>query len=181
MSTQGTRILHHGAYCIRPARVDDLDRLVELLLELQDHVEAANPTLWRMTAKTRGRLKAQTAARLQAADCRALVAEHDGDGVVGVIFGRILINNRYSPSRTGQVDQAFVCAGHRRMGIGAQLVAALCPFFAAEGVEDLVVRYAVGNIEAGAFWASLGFLPRIAIAGASRQTIEQQIDRVAAR
>lgn len=168
---------HQDRYVIRPAEVADLDRSVELLLDLQDLVEGSAPTLWRMTAKARDDLKGQVSARLSATSSCALVAEHHKDGIVGVIFGRIIVNNRYTPSRAGQIDQAFVSAVHRRKGIGSQLVAALCRFFAAEGVEDIIVRYAAGNVEANAFWSALGFLPRITVAGASRRIIEQRTDR----
>ena len=38
----------HGRYSLRPARTADLDNLIELLLALQDRIEASNPDLWRM-------------------------------------------------------------------------------------------------------------------------------------
>ncbi|NIV36646.1 MAG: GNAT family N-acetyltransferase, partial [Anaerolineae bacterium] len=75
--------------------------------------------------------------RLKAANSCALVAEDDEDGVVGIVFGRIVVNNRYIPSRAGQIDQAFVRVDHRRAGVGSRLVALLCRFFASEGVEDI--------------------------------------------
>ncbi len=177
MTRQDTLLLQHGPYIIRRAQASDQDRLVGLVLELQDHLEASNPALWRMTTKARSDLRGQIAGRLEAENNSALVAEHAKDGVVGVIFGRVIVNNRYTPSRAGQIDQAFVCVQHRRMGIGSQLVAALCRVFAAEGVKDVTVRYAVGNREADTFWTALGLLPRITIAGASREIIERRTDR----
>jgi GNAT superfamily N-acetyltransferase len=164
-----------AGYTLRPAHRQDLDHLEALLLALQDHLEAANPDLWRMNTKARRGLRAQIANRLQAADNLTLVAEHIEDGVVGVINGRLIRSNRYQPSQTGTIDQAFVRADHRRQGVGAALVAAICRFFAAQEVNDLSLRYVVGNEEAAAFWTALGFGPRIITAGVSRRSVEGQL------
>jgi GNAT superfamily N-acetyltransferase len=164
-----------GQYWLRPAQAADLDSLIELLLALQDRIEASNPELWRMKPEARHNLKGQISGRLKATDSCALVAEHDEDGIVGVIFGRIIVNNRYTPSRAGQIDQAFVRPDHRRLGVGSRLVALLCGFLASEGVEDISLRYVVGNEEAAAFWAALGFAPRVITAGSRREALEQRL------
>jgi GNAT superfamily N-acetyltransferase len=152
--------------------------VTELLLALQDHIEASNPDLWRMNPESRCNLKGQIAARLRAESSCALVAEHDGDGVVGVVFGRIISNKRYTPSQAGQIDQAFVRIDHRRGGVGSCLVAELCRFFAAEGVTDISLRYVVGNEEASRFWEELGFAPRIVTVGAERRTVEALLGQI---
>jgi GNAT superfamily N-acetyltransferase len=171
----GTRTERYGRYSLRPAQAADLDSLIELFLALQDRIEASNPDLWRMKPDVRRNLKGQISARLKAANSCALVAEHEEDGIVGVIFGRIIINNRYTPSRAGQLDQAFVRADHRRAGVGSRLVALLCRFFASEDVEDITLRYVDGNEEAAAFWLALGFSPRIITAGAGREALEHRL------
>ena len=165
----------HGQYSLRPVEPADLDRLIELLLALQDQIEASNPDLWRMVPEARRNLKGQIGGRLKATDSCGLVADHEEDGVIGAIFGRIVVNNRYTPSRAGQIDQAFVRADHRRSGVGSRLVALLCRFFASEGVEDITLRYVVGNEEADAFWTALGFTPRIVIAGAGREALAHHL------
>lgn len=165
----------YGDYTLRPARTADLDRLVDLLLGLQDHVEQSNPDVWRMRGSARANLKGQLVGRLNAVDSCGLVAEHKQDGVIGLVFGRIIINNRYTPSRAGQIDQAFVHTNHRRTGLGSRLVALLCRFFAAKGVEDISLRYVVGNDEAAAFWSAIGFTPRIVTAGMVREQLELRL------
>jgi GNAT superfamily N-acetyltransferase len=165
-----------GPYTLRTAESADLNRLIELLLALQDHIEASNSSLWRMDDEARTNLKGQISARLQAADSCALVAEHEQDGVIGVTFGRIIVNNRYTPSRAGQIDQAFVRADHRRGGVGSRLAAGLCQFFSGAGVEDISLRYVMGNDEAAGFWSALGFAPRIVTAGAGRRAVEQRLE-----
>ena len=164
-----------GAYTIRRADQADLGQLEALLSALQDHLEASNPSLWRMTSQGRRQLKARLASRLAAPASCAFVAEHPRDGVIGVAFGRITANNRYTPSRAGSVDQLYVHPRHRRARVGTRLVWALCEFFAQTGVDHLTLRYVVGNQEAAAFWADLGFQPRILTVGARRQAVEAQI------
>lgn len=164
-------------YTIRPAQRTDLDRLAELLLALQDHLEAVNPDLWRMTPQARANLKGQLASRLTAANTCMLVAEHSEDGIIGFISGRIARNKSYEPERAGLVDQAFVRADHRRARVGTRLVAELCRFFAAEGVNDLSLRYVMDNEQAARFWSALGFTPRIITAGAGRQAVEKRLAR----
>ncbi len=167
-------------YTIRLARHADLDRLNDLLLALQDHLEACNPGLWQMTDEGRANLKGQVAGRLQSSGVRALVAEHERDGVIGVVFGRVITNNRYEPAVAGSIDQAFVRADHRRAGIGTRLVSELCRFFAAEGADELTLRYVVDNLEAAKFWTALGFAPRIVTAGANRQAVEARCSQIEA-
>jgi ribosomal protein S18 acetylase RimI-like enzyme len=169
--------LTEDAYAIRPAQASDLDRVVELLLALQDHLEAANANLWRMKPEARGNLKGQITGRLKSDRGCALVAQHEKDGVIGVIFGRVVTNNRYTPSRAGQVDQVFVRTDHRRVGVGSRLLAELCRFFATEEVEDISLRYVAGNDEADGFWSAVGFSPRIIASGAHRQEVEAKLAR----
>ncbi|MBN1661873.1 MAG: GNAT family N-acetyltransferase [Anaerolineae bacterium] len=160
-------------YTIRPAEHEDLDRVTDLLLALQDHLEASNRDLWRMDGEARANLKGITAGRLTAPNGCALVAEHEADGVVGVIFGRVVTNSRYDPPRAGSIDQAYVRPDHRRRGVATRLVAAVCDYFAAEGVQDLSLRYVAGNEEAAGFWAARGFAPRIITAGAPRGLVQR--------
>lgn len=165
----------HPAYTVRPARPGDLDRLVELLLALQDHLEQANAGLWRMKDEARGSLRPQVANRLAAPGGSAVVAEHETEGVVGVMFGRVVANNRYDPPLTGVVDQVFVRDDHRRRGVATQMMAALCRFFADQGVDDISLRYVAGNHEAAGLWQALGFAPRIITAGARLPDIQARL------
>jgi GNAT superfamily N-acetyltransferase len=167
-----------AVYHIRQAEAEDLDRLVELVLALQDHLEASNPDLWRMRPEARSQLRGQLTARLTAPHSCSLVVHHEEHGVIGVALGRVTTNKRYVCGRIGLVDQIFVRADHRRIGLGTRLVAGLCRFFEAEGVEELSLRYAVGNEQAAAFWTALGFSPRIITAGARPKAVQARLARV---
>ena len=162
-----------ASYTIRTALPSDLPAVTDLVHALQDHLEASNPDLWRITEEARANLKGQLASRLRDPRICILVAEHEQEGIVGVIFGRVVTNRRYTPAQAGQIDQAFVYESHRRQGIGTQLVAHLNEFFAQQNVEDISLRYVVGNEQAARFWASLGFSPRIITAGATRKDLAQ--------
>ncbi len=160
-------------YTIRPAQRSDLDRLAALQLALQDHLEASNPDLWRMSDQTRAQLKGQLAARLAAPEGCVLVAEHAEDGVVGVIYGRVVTNKGYVPSRTGMVDQAFVQPQHRRRGVGARLVAETVPLSLPRKVwmtSPFATSPATNRQPPSG--QPLGFTPRIVTVGASRQVVE---------
>ena len=174
-NAEGGRPDRVPAYSVRPAQTADLDRMEDFLLSLQDRLEASNPDVWQMKPEARTWLRSQVTSRLKAPDVCALVAEHYSDGVVGVIFGRIVINKRYTPSRTGVVDQVFVDESHRRVGVGSRLVGELCRFFRERDIHDLSLRYVVGNEGAAGFWADLGFAPRITTVGANRQTVEDRL------
>ncbi|MGD2039911.1 MAG: GNAT family N-acetyltransferase [Anaerolineae bacterium] len=163
-------------YVIRAALPADLATVADLVHKLQDHLEASNPDLWRMTDEARANLKGQLAGRLRDPQVCALVAEHEREGIIGVIFGRIVTNKRYVPARAGQIDQAFVHENHRLQGIGSQLVAQLTRYFAQQGVEDISLRYVSGNQQAEAFWTALGFSPRIITAGAGRKRVTPELN-----
>jgi ribosomal protein S18 acetylase RimI-like enzyme len=157
------------------ARESDLDRLVELKLALQDHMEKLNPDLWRLSATGCEQVRDQLAEFLSDQDSQVLVAM-DNDGViVGMTIGQIHTSENYVPPSTGSVGLLFVSESWRRRGIGTGLVRVLCQFFNSSGVEDIWVRYVVGNDEATNFWTKLGFRPRIISAGTKLDELDGKI------
>lgn len=154
---------------VRRAEARDLMPLLELHLALQDHLESANPDLWRMTRQARQQLEGQLAARIAAPESCILVAEEERC-LVGTVSGRIVTNTRYVPARAGVIDQLYVIPGHRRRGIGSLLVTELCRVLLDRGVGDVSLRTVHGNAQAMAFWAARGFTPRIVTLGARLTT-----------
>ncbi|MBO3803684.1 MAG: hypothetical protein JTT11_07450, partial [Candidatus Brockarchaeota archaeon] len=58
---------------------------------------------------------------------------------------------------------------------GKRLVKGLCRFFRQEGVEEVTVRYAVGNEEAEGFWKGLGFKPVIIAANTRLEELARRL------
>jgi len=164
-----------SGWTIRIARESDLDRLVELRLALQDHIESCNPHIWRLSSEGRKRIREQLAALLAEPETRVVVATNEADAIVAMAVGRIHRRDDYVPRCTASIEMVFVEAPHRRQGVGTRLVAALCEFFASHNVEDISLRYIVGNREAERFWQNLGFQPRIITAGVRRDEVEKKL------
>ena len=162
---------------IRRARESDLDRLLELLAALQKHLEERNPRVWRESAGDRERARDRLAKRLSSPKACVIVAVNDEGTVVGLAVGNILSQERYLPNAAAYIETAFVEQPYRRCGLGSRLVAELCRFFASHDVEEMSLRYIVGNYEAEQFWSKLGFEPIIVTATATRQDVEKMIDR----
>jgi GNAT superfamily N-acetyltransferase len=105
-----------------------------------------------------------------------IVVAVNGDGAIfGMAVGRIHFQDTYVPNVSASIDMVFVEKPYRRRGVGTQLVLALCQFFAAHGVEDISLRYVIGNRQAEQFWSRFGFEPRIITVGARRQDVERKI------
>jgi len=122
---------------IRSATSSDLKKLVELRLCLQLHAEKSNPWVWRVTEEGKRVIEQEFEKTLSDSNSRTVVAEMNGE-VVGFALGEV---------------------EHR--GIGSRLVEKLCQFFIKEKVEQVTLRYIIGNIEAERFWSKLNFEPII--------------------
>ena len=166
-----------ASWSIRAARESDIDRLMELLLTLQEHHESRNSQLWRLTANGRERLKEQLVQFLADEDSRVFVAVNDSGAIAGMAIGQIRRNDSYMPAVSASVRRLFVVEEWRNLGIGTELVKCLCQFFASLHVEDISIQYIAGNDEAARFWEKLGFQPRILTAGISLYDLKRGIDR----
>jgi len=147
------------ALVIRRATVADLDRLVELSLNLQLYSERTNPLVWKITneGKSRG-LKKEVEDMLADADGRLIVAAKDG-AILGFAFGTVTCRTTHSPSIVAHISRVYVIEQSRRQGVGTRLVEALCRFFDSEGAKEVTLRYVVGNKVAEQFWTGLSFKP----------------------
>jgi predicted GNAT family acetyltransferase len=64
----------------------------------------------------------------------------------------------------GTISTVYVIPKFRRKGIGTSLIRQLCEFFTSQNVEQVTLRYIIGNKQAEKFWKKLGFKPLIASA-----------------
>ncbi len=145
---------------IRNATSSDLKKLVELQLSLQRHAEKSNPWVWRITEEGKTSIRQKFEKTLSDSNSRIVVAEIGG-GVVGFSQGEVARRTDYSPERVGTISLIYVAEKFRRRGIGSHLVEKLCQFFIKEKVEQVTLRFIIGNIEAQRFWSKLNFEPII--------------------
>jgi GNAT superfamily N-acetyltransferase len=149
-----------GKILIRRASDSDAEQLAELRLLLQQHAEESNHSIWRITEEGKRFLKQKVENDLASSSGLVLVAEMDGK-VIGFVHGEVAHRTDYLPRSVGSISTTYVTKKFRRRGVGARLIVGLCMFFNSEGVEDVTVRYVIGNKEAEAFWKKLGFKPVI--------------------
>jgi GNAT superfamily N-acetyltransferase len=138
-----------------------MERIVGLRLLSQEHAERSNPRIWRMTDEGKKLLKQKVENDLADSNIHVLLAEADGE-IIGYVQGEVTHRSDYVPRTVGHVSLMYVVKQFRRKGVGRRLVKELCRFFNSNNVEDLTVRYIVGNEEAEGFWRKLGFEPIIA-------------------
>jgi GNAT superfamily N-acetyltransferase len=107
----------------------------------------------------------------------ALVAELNGE-IVGSAHGEVIHRTDYWPKTVGSISTVYVVGKFKRKGVGALLVKKVCEFFDAEGVEDVTLRYIVGNKEAEGFGKKLGFRQVIATAALGLEELISRTSRV---
>jgi len=167
-----------GDLMIRSARSSDLEEVLDLRLSLQHHVEASNPWLWWITDEGKRDLRKELEQMFADEECGIIVAS-EGGGLIGFASGRVSHREDYSPPNVGYILEIYVRDRFRGRGVGSRLVEGLCRFFRSENVEDVTLRYALGNREAEGFWSDLGFKPIIVTANTHLNGLEERLgDRV---
>jgi ribosomal protein S18 acetylase RimI-like enzyme len=141
---------------IRRAASSDVERIVELGLLLQEHVEKSNPLIWRITEEGKKLIRQKVETDMANGSVQILLAEAD-DEVIGYVRGEVTSRSDHVPRTVGQVSLMYVVKQFRRKGVGRRLMEELCKFFNLNKAEDLTVRYVIGNKEAEGFWRKLGF------------------------
>lgn len=163
---------------VRDAKPSDTDKLVELRLSLQRHVEESNPMIWRITAEGVGLLRQGLEEAMRADQDRLVVATTNGE-VIGFAHGQVSRRTDYRPNAVGTISNIFVQREFRGRGVGRRLVGGLCQFFRMKNVEDVTLRFAIGNREAEGFWRGLGFKPLINTANAHLEELEERLEESA--
>lgn len=159
---------------IRDAKPSDIDKLVELRLSLQRHLEVSNPMVWRITVQGAGSLKQGLEEAMRDDQGRMVVATTNGE-VIGFAHGQVSRRTDYRPNAVGTISKIFVQKEFRGRGVGRRLVGGLCQYFRMKNVEDVTLRYVIGNREAEEFWNGLGFQPIINTANARLMELEERL------
>jgi ribosomal protein S18 acetylase RimI-like enzyme len=152
-------ILMHSV-SVRIATASDLDKLAEMRLLLQQHSEKSNLRIWRITEEGKALLKQDMEKALLEGNTRIVVTTVNEE-IVGYALGSVSHRTDYLPKTVGTIATIYVDEKHRRQGAGRHMVEELYKFFKAEKVEQVTLRYIVGNREAEAFWNKLEFTPII--------------------
>jgi GNAT superfamily N-acetyltransferase len=177
MMNQSNIEFTESRWTIKSAQESDLNDLIEMRLALQRHLEERNSNVWRMSSECHERLNEQIIQNLDDRDTCTLVAIHvpqcngrtedSNCKIIAMATGSISFHRYRIPSTIACIENVFVKEEFRRIGIGTALVSKLCQFFASRYVNDISVKYVIGNEEAECFWEKIGFQPRIITAGSN--------------
>jgi ribosomal protein S18 acetylase RimI-like enzyme len=142
---------------IRNAEPADVPAIVELWKELMDFHSPFNE-LWKRSHDGPARFRALLERRLAEAEHALLLVAVEGGEIVGFTLSNIA---EYPPvfvrKHFGSLSDLAVKAGHRRQGIGENLLEANLAWFRDRGMDRVEVRVAAGNEIGQAFWRKHGF------------------------
>jgi ribosomal protein S18 acetylase RimI-like enzyme len=159
----------------RPATTHDLETILTFRKRLQHHLTKSNPRLWRRDTESPA-LREETLDEITGPNKWTIIAE-ENTRPVGYISGRIMTRTDEEPPTIGVITTMWVEPTHRNRGTGTRLVRDLLKRLTREGAQDITIRIIVGNREAEAFWAGLGFEPRITVANAEPSRVLDAIKK----
>ena len=160
---------------IRRSTANDTDTIQRFTEALQKHLYNSNPDTWRRDPTTPQYRESVTR---EAADPETytLIAEID-DKPVGYISSRIQDREEPSPQKIGVIMNAYVEPQHRRKGITTELLKNILLHFNENLVEEITLRYIIGNKEAENYWTKLGFKPIITVANTTPQKLREKLQK----
>ena len=148
---------------VRPATRDDLPHLLDLAVELREHLlpsaHLAAEQRGRSGPATRAALEARYLEALDAPDRHLVVATDDSGARLGMALITIASANALLDSLAVHMSHAVVSNRYRRRGAGKALVAAVASFAEERGLDEIVVSVPPGSRDANRFFARLGFAP----------------------
>jgi RimJ/RimL family protein N-acetyltransferase len=159
---------------IRKAEPKDREALIKMRNKGQNHMERSNPDIWKFTEEGRHQLAVQIDETMANPDSIIFVAEEEGE-IIGYIEGFIRKRTTHLPPIVGHIGTSYVEERYRRHGIGTSLVKALCSRFKEDEVDQVNLRYVIGNEEAERFWTGLGLKPVIITALMSFNALERKL------
>lgn len=172
------------SYAIREATTADIEQMVGFLVKLDAHVAGVAPEVLSLNKKGERQLAERLEGLVENGFTRLLVAEDRGTGAL-VAMGHAQIWHHAeiwdNVERKGMsyalIDDLWVEPDARQSGIGRLIVSKLVDFAAENGVDDLVLEYAITNAEAQATWTRLGFRTTGVRAAASVNDVRARLAR----
>ena len=143
---------------VRPARLQDLDRVAALWSAITHHHASLDPLFtMRADADADGELRELLGSMLRDPDAEIFVYDEDGD-----LPGMCIVRIDRAPPILEEVERAEITdlgvrESLRRRGIGRTLVAEAVRWVRESGVSRIEVQVAHGNREGQAFWRAEGF------------------------
>ena len=158
----------------RPATTDDLQTITTYRRKLQRHLQNSNPRIWRRNTDTTTR--EETLDEITGDKKWTIIAE-EKHKPVRYISSRAITRIDEEPPTIGVINTMWVEPGHRNKGTGTRLVRDLLKRFSDAEVQDITLRYVIGNTEAETFWTGLGFEPRITVANAEPSQVQDALSK----
>jgi N-acetylglutamate synthase-like GNAT family acetyltransferase len=160
---------------IRRTTADDIPTIQRFTEQLQQHLNNSNPETWRRDPTTPQYMKS---VKRETTDPEnyTLIAELDGEPV-GYISTRIQDRMEPSPRKIGEIMNTYVQPAHRRKGITTTLLKHILKNFNENQVEEITLRYIIGNKEAENYWTSLGFKPAIITANITPKKLAEKLEK----
>lgn len=152
-------------YIVRDAVTDDLPILLNFLIKLDAHVAGVAPEALALTAAGEQQLRDRLYSFIDETGKRMVVAcTADGRSVgMGDIhvwhYADIWLNPERRGKRSGYIDDLWVEPEARGSGVARMISEALVNYANQQGIDELILEYALHNKEAAAFWEQLGFAP----------------------
>jgi GNAT superfamily N-acetyltransferase len=159
---------------LRKAELSDVDAIFTMRVSLQRHLEKSNPLVWRKTEEEKNLIQKNLDEQLIDENHLLLIAEVE-DEVVGFAHGEVQHRSTHIPAIIGNIGSIFIIENFQRRGIGTRLIQEICQFFRTKSVEDVYLRYVLGNREGERFWEKLGFQPILVTTHSAIDAIETRI------
>lgn len=143
---------------LRPATARDLPAIVALWRESMA-LHAARDPAFRPRPEGHLAFGAFAEAQARAPDAAVVVAEVAGEVAA---YGICVLRRRpayFEPQEHGLVTDLDVAAPFRRMGLGAQVLDALCAWLRGRGIDRVEAEAVMANELSLGFWRKRGFAP----------------------
>ena len=158
---------------VKEANKSEAEILRDMMISLRKHEEKANDYTWKITGRGEDLLMDEIEKMIEKHNCRIFVSK-SSEEVLGFISGEVKEQKKYKPHFYGFISSLFVKKEYRRKGIAKALLQKLLKFFKSEGIEEITLRYIVGNHEGESFWKDLEF--KEVVTTASRGKLDDLLD-----
>ncbi len=142
---------------IRKARFEDIDRIVELWMEMMRAHQRFEPRLI-LAANAAGEYRKFVSHYIAHADSSIYVAERNNNEVVGYCLAFISQNlPMFEPETYGFISDLVVTEKQKRQGIGAALISQVKQWFQRRAVKNIQLQVYSHNTAGKQFWKKIGF------------------------